>query len=214
VWSWLCFGCIDWVALGSLATLLAVLVALFGEQLWRRWNRPVLKAYVRKNDSGCFYKTKVWLPGTAQVSEAYYFRLWVVNDGRGPAEDVQVFVSRLSRKDDSGDFRPVKEFLPMGLLWTHSQPPSTSLPRLHPDMGHHCELGTVPKHNTAFELLVEVKAFTGWHRLASGTYRLQLRLACASGSPKVQTVEVHFDGKWHDDEAAMFRDGVAVRLVT
>lgn len=216
----LCLGCLDWTAFGSLATFLAVLVALFGEQWWRAWNQPVLKVHVRKDDAGCYYKTKVQLLGApahapVQESEAYYFRLWVTNEGRGPAEAVQVFASALSRRDASGTFEAVREFLPMGLLWTHSNPPSTSLARLHAKMGHHCELASVVKHEVPapLTLSVEVAPFTGWHRLERGTYRLTLRLACANGSPRTQTVEIHFGGDWLEDEAAMFRDGVVCKVL-
>lgn len=200
----------EWLT--AIGTLAAVLVALFAETFWRWWRRPVLKATVRKDDAGCYYKTTV--SDGNFVVEAYYFRLWITNKGRGPADEVQVFASKLSRRDASGAFEPVRQFLPMGLLWTHSQPASITLPRLHSDMGHHCELGRVLKPAVQmFALSVEVAPFTGWHQLTAGVYWLTLRLACANGSPRTQTVEIHYDGRWHDDEASMFRDGVVCTVL-
>jgi len=64
-----------------------------------------------------------------------------------------------------------------------------------------------------FVLSVEVAPYTGWHMLTAGVYRLTLRLACANGSTRTQTVEIHFDGQWHDDEATMFRDGVVCKVL-
>jgi len=215
-----CSWSIDWVAVGALATLLAALVALFGDAAWRSWRRPMLGARIRRDDSGCYYKTNVEVRNAStgalhSTHDAYYFRLWILNDGRGPAEQAHVFASALARRDASGTFNPVAEFLPMGLLWTHLRPPSVFLPRLHSHMGHHCELGSVSQPDTPprFELLVEAPPLTGWHRLEPGTYRLELRLACANGSPRSQTVDVHFTGRWFDDEAAMFRDGVVIRTL-
>jgi hypothetical protein len=198
-----------WETLTAVGTLAAVAVALFGESFWRWWRRPGLSAAVRPGPPDC-HKTPIRVEGV--VEHAYYFRLWIENNGRGPAEQVQVFVSRLLRRDADGEFRQVSEFLPMYLRWTHVD--ELSVPRIQPGMGRHCELGRVlERWPVGFELLLEVAPLTGRHVLPSGTYRLELRIAAANAAPVSAVFELAFDGVWRDDEADMLRDGVGIRRV-
>ena len=58
----------EWLT--AIGTLAAVLVALFAETFWRWWRRPVLRAHVRKDDAGCYYKTPVGGPASGLSSAA------------------------------------------------------------------------------------------------------------------------------------------------
>jgi len=195
---------------GVIVTLFAVVVALWGEE-WKRWaRRPMLQTIVR-DDPACCYKTPV------SGGEAYFFRIWIENNGLDPAKDVQVFASKLWKRNGLGAFQTVEQFLPMFLLWTHQQPPSPTLMGLHPHMGHHCDLGRFVngrKDDPRFTLMVEVAPNTGWHKLEPGTYRLELAVAAANAAPRRCTIEISFAGEWFDDPEQMSRKGVAIKLVT
>jgi hypothetical protein len=199
----------QWASVG--ATLLAVLVALFGENWRRAWRRPELRADVRKNSAGDFYRTPMEVRDTSGsgTDDAYVLRLWVENKGKGPAEDVQVFAERLWRVD-GGVLHRVEKFLPMYLLWTHAKPASTVAPRIHRDMGQHCELGFTRRHGgNVFELIVQAVPFTQWHKLPPGHYVLDLRLAAANCNPVSVAFEIRFGG-WFEDEATMRREGLSI----
>lgn len=141
----------------------------------------------------------------------YFFRLWIFNEGHAPAEQVRVFVARVLRRDAQGGYRIVREFLPMNLLWTHIG--GTEAPWLQSRMGQHCEFGRIFRHaHEYFDLAVEVLPLTEWHRLQPGAYRVDLQVAAANCKPALSTVELVFSGQWSNDEAQMFREGVALTV--
>jgi hypothetical protein len=196
-----------WETISAIATAAAVIVALLGETFWRWWRRPRLSASLRLGPPDCHLTTI----GERGEVRAYYFRVWVENRGRGPAEQAQVFASRLLRERD-GEFREHREFLPMYHRWTHTG--QITEPRIHRGMGRHCDLGCVvqPRHNQ-FQLLMEVAPHVGWDLLEPGTYRLELRLAAANARPRRATFEIKFSGGWNDDETTMFRECITIRRV-
>src|SRR5258706_9144829 len=192
-------------AVAGIATLLAVAVALFNETFWRWVRRPILTGSVRRGAPDC-HLTPVRIsseePGIFHRDTAYWFRIWVENKGRGSAEQVEVFAARLLRRNDEGVFLEKPQFMPMNLLWTHTQ--EVYAPRISPQMGRHCEIGRVLKSNPQhFELLLVVAPYTQWHLLGPGTYRLELRIAAANAGPKRVTLEIIFAGGWNDDQDVM-----------
>jgi len=89
-WTW-------WVRLGgTVFTLFAVIVALFGEKLRARWFPPILKLKILRKEGERAPITRLNQQGVTQhVDDARYFHLHVWNERRGsPAEQVQVFLTR------------------------------------------------------------------------------------------------------------------------
>lgn len=143
---------------GSMAlTLLAVLVALFKEDIRSRWHRPRLTAKIALCAPDC-HKTELVMqnPSSGQIlkrGDCYYLRLWVQNDGRERAEKVQVFACSLEKKHADGKFRKVPSFLPMNLRWSHTAPVQIYADAISPGMGKHCDFGHITDPNlrqTAF----------------------------------------------------------------
>jgi hypothetical protein len=225
-----------WV--GAVATFIAVVVALFKEDLRRWWRRPVLQASLRLAAPDC-HKTEL-LAVQPQSGKAlgkwpcYYFRLWVENSGNLRAEQVQVYASRLLRKHADGGFREDTRFLPMNLKWAHAQQRfggrEIFAEGISPKMGKHCDLGhiahpamraqtgqTLPDvaaDATIMELDIEVAPLTRSHLIPPGIYRLELRLAAANSTPVTKTLELTLTGQWHDEESKMFSDGVGLKDVS
>lgn len=223
---------------GAIAAFLAVIVALFKEEIVRLWRRPRLTATVRLAAPDCHKTELAWRnPNSGQIlarGECYYFRVWVENKGKQRAEQVQVFVAKLLRKHADGKFREEKAFLPMNLRWSHSQDPLNPeifAAGLAPGMGRHCDLGHIkePKfrtqisgmipgetlHNVAEDktilaLALEVLPNTLTHLLAPGAYQLELVLAAANASPKSKRLEITLPGEWFSDERKMFSDGIGI----
>jgi hypothetical protein len=195
----------EWLT--AAGTIGAVLVALFAETFRRWYRRPVLRGRIEMRPPDCHLTPVVH---DEVENFAYWFRIWVRNDGRSSAEQVQVQASGLLRRSENGRFEEIRQFLPMNLRWTHTA--AIYAPRISPGMGLHCELGRIMRGQPDnFELLVEVQPFTGWHRLPPGVYRLVLALAAANADASPFAIEIEVRGGWAEREEEMFRDHIVIR---
>lgn len=223
--SW--FGALA-TLLGALATLCAVGVALFKEGLVRWMRKP--KFDVRSEPHPPDWHiglTQYYRPNT-QILEAqdncYYLRLWIYNRGKSPATNVQVFASKLWRREN-GSEKYVKEdhFLPMNLTWAHTNK-EIFRDRIAPKMGRHCDLGHIanprlkpihketlpdlPEDKTVLCLSLEVTPFTRIDLLKPGNYKLELLIAGDNASPKKKVVKIMHSGNWFEKEEDMFRERI------
>src|SRR5262245_53754311 len=129
----------SWTQLfAAVATLLAIIVALFKERIiaWRY--PPILTIAARQSP-----------PDIDQIPfgdiDGYCLRLWVENEGKSRAEKVEVFVSEIrQRRPSDGEFIPVGSFIPMNLRWSFgSERPAHAemfADGISPGMGVHCNL--------------------------------------------------------------------------
>ena len=214
---------------GVTVTFLAVLVALLKEELQRIWRKPELKAIVRFTAPDC-HKTEATITDwqTGRVIDrwpCYYLRIWIENGGNQRAEQVQVFASKLWRKQLDDTWDEQKKFLPMNLLWAHIRRPF--LDGLSPEMGQYCDVGhvdhpshalaagetlpTVPEGKTILALDLEVKPNTKTHLLAPGDYQLELKIAASNCKPVSKKLLLNLSGEWFDDETKMFAGGLGMR---
>ena len=217
----------QWAA--ACATLLAVLIALFKDEIIRLWRRPKLTASIKPASPDCVKILQTFLINhiTVRKSECYYLRLWIWNKGRDRAEKVQVFVNELSKRTADGTFFPIREFLPMNLRWSHSH--EIFADGISPRMGKHCDLGHITHPSVLFELNenlpevsqgktvlaldLEEKPNTKSNLIPPGTYRLGLRIGGANCSPISKTLEITLIGDWFDDHEKMFRDGIGIKMI-
>ncbi len=220
----------QWTA--AVATLLAVIVALFKEEFTSLWRRPKLAATIKLSPPDST-KTPVIItyprhqePPKTKEAISYYFRLWIKNDGKVRAEKVQVFAEKLRRKAADGTFLPVEGFMPMNLRWTHSGEIFTE--GISPLMGKHCDLGHISHPadlidlqedhpdawgKTVLALELEAKPLTKSHLVEPGKYKLTLKIAGSNCKPVTTTLEITLTGDWHDDAGKMFRDGIAIKVL-
>ena len=93
---------------------MAVLIALYRDDIRVWWQRPKLKVSCSK-ESPWTHKTPVAVttPQGGWKGEGYYVRLKVTNTGRTRAKKVQVFAAKLRRIGLDGGESEVQEFLPM-----------------------------------------------------------------------------------------------------
>ena len=222
---------------GATATFLAVLVALFKDEMLRWWRKPKLTVSVALAPPDCHKTTLTYVVRRTAVTygaaDCYYLRVWVANVGKTRAERVQVFASKLQRRSADNSFKEVEAFLPMNLRWAHGQQapggPEIFAEGISPEMGKHCDLGHVvdPKFrkdvgedlpgiaadHTILALDLEVQPATLSHLIPPGVYRLELRVAAANSAPVTKAIELTITGKWFEDQTQMFSDGLGLRAV-
>ena len=220
----------QWAA--ATATFLAVLVALFKDEILRWRRKPDLTIAAGLVPPHCHKTTMTYTDrASAQMFRqvaCYYLRIWVENVGKTRAERVQVYVSKLLRRSADGSFKEVEAFLPMNLRWSHGQqvsgPPEVFAEGISPGMGKHCDFGHVldPKSRkdvghdlpgvaadqTILVLDLEVPPATLSHLVPPGVYRLELRVAAANCAPVTKAIELTITGKWFEDQNQMFLDGL------
>jgi hypothetical protein len=216
-------------------TFLAVVVALFKDELQSLWHKPTLVAKIQ-DGAGGIQKTKLG------IGDGYYFRLWVENTGSKLAERVQVCLYSVERRGDDRAFKKVDDFLPMNLTWTHTvdkdNRPKVYLDALSPGVGHHCDIGVVfnpelscivappeirqhPGHKlhsvrpeqTILKLTVETDPLIQSNILTPGIYRLRIVVAASTVKAVKRTIEVNHSGYWDDDPPTMIPIKLNVKIV-
>lgn len=225
----------QWASAG--ATLMAVLVALFKNELVGWWRRPKLELSAGLVPPHCHimpihYQVQRVAPTFIQ-SKCCYLRLWIANTGKTRAEKVQVFASKVLKKDADGEFREESNFIPVNLLWSHRQTvvggQEVYAEGISPKMGKHCDFGHIydpicrkdfgedlpelSPTSTIFALALEVCPSTLTHLLVPGTYRIELHIAATNSSPIIKMLEFTVTGNWFDDLQKMVRDGIGLRII-
>jgi hypothetical protein len=216
-----------WV--GAVATSAAVFIALFKDEWLKYRRRPRLSVSIDPKPPDCLLiPSLVYGPnrGVLWRGDIYYLRLWVENGGRGRAEQVQVFLSKLYKKNANHEFAPVSTFVPMNLRWSNyaDSRPEIFAAGISQKFGKHCDLCSIsdPANPTeplkGYEgqpignLQVEAPPNNDSHRLPPGDYKLEVMVGAANANPITRSVLLNLKGKWSSDPDTMFRDYVGVRL--
>lgn len=116
-----------------LATLLAVLVALFGQQFWSWWRRPRLCVQFEEREPFVRSGVPAIMNSSYQVFGRTFWRVRVENVGRETARDC---VAKIVITDDHGSLTEV--FDPMQLRWSSLTDDLESRP------------ATIPRHDVWF----------------------------------------------------------------
>jgi hypothetical protein len=200
-WNW-------WVNFGiALATLAAVLVALFGQKWQARLLPPRLKLTLGRKEGE---KTQLRNQGDgALVDDVRYYYLRVSNERRwSPAEGVQVYLSRIEEPDASGDLQVVwvgdipirwrdQEFVP--LLRTIGSAADCDLCRVGKTSGFALMPLIVPHNLNA-------------HR--NKPFKLVASLQARSNQvdSEIMRIQISWDGLWEDGDVEMLRHQVINEL--
>jgi len=200
-WNW-------WVNLGiALATLAAVLVALFGQKWQAKLLPPRLRLTLGHKEGE---KTQLRNQGDGTiVDDVRYYYLRVSNERRwSPAEGVQVYLSRIEEPGPDGDLQVVwvgnipirwrdQEFVP--LLRTIGSAADCDLCRVGKASGFALMPLIVPHNLNA-------------HRNAP--FRLVTSLQARSNQvdSAVVRIEISWDGSWEDGDVEMRRHLVIKEL--
>jgi hypothetical protein len=129
----------QWLAFG--ATTVAIIVALFKEEIIRRIRHPDLTARIEANDP---YIVRTRNREQAWTGWRYFIRLRIINEGNLRADKVEVFLSQaLMQEKDS--YVPLSNFTPLNLRWSYSnyERPDIYVDGISPEMERLCDLGAI-----------------------------------------------------------------------
>jgi hypothetical protein len=218
----------QWV--GAIATSVAVSVALFKDEVFRYLRRPELRVRIAPTAPDCILSPGIVWDAKGNVTWTgitYWLRLWIENVGNRRAEQVQVFVAELYKRDANKKFVALSDFAPMNLRWSNARDwrnPEIFAPGISHKMGKHCDLFSIsdpsnPRPGEAVKgyegqcvgtLQLEVFPSNNRHRLTPGDYILKLMVGAANADPVTTYVELNLNGKWSPDPEEMFRDNLGV----
>jgi hypothetical protein len=222
----------QWV--GGAVTFAAVLVALLRDEVFRYLRRPKIIVRIKAEPPDCLLSAGTTRDPNGKViwtGNTYWLRLWIENIGNRRAEQVQVFVAELNKRDANKKFIALTDFAPMNLRWSNARDwrnPEIFAPGISHKMGKHCDLLSVsdplnPRPGEALEgydgqcvgtLQLEVFPSNNRHRLTPGDYVLKLIIGAANGDPVTAYVELSLKGTWSPDLNLMFRDHLGVRVAS
>lgn len=222
-----------WAAVA--ATLMAVIVALFKEQLQSLLFKPKFKITVGTRPPFSV-KTKSFVYGTGLDGKKqllwhgsiYWARLWVQNAGNRRGESVEVFVTKVERLNRDGTRVAVDGFIPSNLRWANTDPVKPEIfCTMNPEMGRFCDFGSIadpacstlqevrgaPRGVATFDLVLQTALPDDAHRLSPGDYRLTLKISAANAKPVEKVAKVSISGKWTEDAEGMFGNELGVSLL-
>ena len=194
----------DWAikALGILATLLAVYVALFGPQL-RHWIVPPRLSIALASGEGWPAVLHVLNNATNQATQTMgiWYHVRVENETRwSPVTDVHIFLLMMEAPDTAGDFQVIWEGS-CAVSWRHepSPEPKSIGRRAEGDL---CHVLKEPRMMRLSPLVTGQvpEVFTGPLRL-----RLTLQARGIESDSNTLRVTVSWNGQWSDDREEMRR---------
>jgi hypothetical protein len=237
-----CLQCLffDPISLTAFFTFLlaiATFVLAFRDPFLSCINRPRLKIHYENKSPYCINIQKIKEKKKGKIirrsiilrSNSYYFRFGVINEGKRPAENVEVYAEKLFLIQNE---KPIerKEFIPMNLLWQdHNKCVTLSI--LH-GMERLCNLGHIidPKkrkifdenpfpprevsnNNTVLFIEVETKLNTKTHIIGPGIYELHIFVGASNADPRREKIRFCVTGKWYTDETLMYTDGMIIQEI-
>lgn len=229
-WTWQ-----GWTAVASIATLLAVLVALalgiWGDELRTLGRSPRLSLTLQPTPDH-FQRFL-----TAAGAVLYSVRISVTNEGEIGAKNVEVVAQELSMEEPGGHFMRDPVFMAMNLTRTHYGDTITpivhrGIPRpydllscLDPTLQQpvnqpgrkelRFDLATVVAPVAVQPILAKPVALPDAYPSSklAGTYRLQLAVVADGIAPVLKVVEITWSGKWWDHAEDFFKNQLTVRLL-
>ena len=204
-WTW-------WVRLaGTVCTLLAVVVALFGEKLRARWFPPILKLKILRREGEKAPITRLNQQGVAEhVDDSRYYHLQVWNKWRWPlAEQVQVCLIRIDEPGPSGNLQVVWTGN-VPLRWRHQE----FVPLLQTvGSAKDCDFCAVLKKDGALLLMpLLVPNNLNARRQGKCSFVAWVQARSNQADSKVLRVQVSWDGLWEDGDTEMQRHLVVEEL--
>jgi len=206
--------------LAAAATFLAVIAAIWGENIRRWWRAPRISLTL---DPRPDHFQRIYHPGAIDLA-SYYVRLSVRNDGVIQAENVELRALGLDVDNGKGEFHRDRAFMSMNMKTTHYDATATRV--VHRGIPKSFDLlqcinETMQKNAHREDLLIELSTevapaqtqggvWPSWK--SAGLYRLRLAVAADSTDPVFQEVVIDWLGKWSEDEDEFFGKLLKVSL--
>ena len=206
---------------GVLVALLLGVVGIFQDwiRVWFRKPKLIISIKVAPPD---YHKTSFYQTGVdRKVSDTYYFRFRVENDGNYYAEDTEAMVTEVYKKSGS-EYKKIDSFLPLNLIWSHYL--QMTMPKIQPKLFKHLDFGHILESNSEylarfgiknntnifFELDVAVRPNTGSHILLPGDYRVKIIFAGNNLKPLEKIYNLMIKDGWNDNEEEMLQNNITI----
>jgi hypothetical protein len=206
-------------AFGTLAAVIATVTFFFYERIRNFRIRPKLQIGINFYPPDC-HKTKAGIYD--KKFDAYWFRLYVKNEGKSTAKDIEVSIEKVEKRiDDKWQIYPA--FLLSNLVWTHINVPT--LTNLLPGTMKNVDLGyivdpqvyydpstkNIPEN--VFNVIISVEPITGYNKLAVGDYRFSIIAGAANCKIKREKFSVVFSKDWQNDETKMLNETIMISKI-
>lgn len=203
------------ISVADLISLLSVIplvvIALFQEHFKNWFFAPKLKIQFELNPPYCsktpfytFAENKVTL-----ATEAYYFRIRVVNKGRSSAKLCEVVMAELLVEDE-GEFRPVKYSQQVNLKWDTGKTKDAYITLNPSPVGMLCDICYISKayEPTLFHLeyLYKIGGYQPDSLGSQVRYRFTIGVISENANYITKQFEFYWSGIWKDTEEEMFRE--------
>jgi hypothetical protein len=139
-----------------------------------------------------------------------------------------VYVKSISYQVGDTRRKVVDEFIPMNLRWADSPDPTKPIifESINPAMGRYCDFATVfdptnhfekiregmKEGESTFNLQTQVPPSTQCNRLKPNNYRIEILVAASNAKPKAFIIDLEWKGRYIEDPARMFGEGVKIKI--
>lgn len=194
----------------AVATLFAVVIALYQEKIKEWWNKSRLMPEIKLEPPDC-HQIELHNPTNGQsVGKSIYIRIRVRHVGGNSAKEVEAIISKVEMFED-GSWKIVKSFLPMNLKWSHTHEQKVVIP---PQSFRHCDLGSFsPLYGNGsisnmfkIDTIVQpnpVSSGMSPNILQPGIYRLEVLFTGENVQPITKKWKVSFNASWYQSEQRM-----------
>jgi hypothetical protein len=231
----------DWVLILTSLFLgfSAFAVAIFGPPLADLLKRKVLAPKLTVSfELAPPFCHQTFFGSRADGWPAFFFRFWVLNDGKSLAQTCEAVLDELWIYDEAETPHKVEDFRPVNLRWTGRAPGKLPIRFLdiNPQRGYYCDIGHIasPDYQKEIELpgrvrvdllgskkgplrlmLAQIESpFSQPNCLPSGKYAIKVLLYSENAPYQHRPVffEIVWSGEWRDTEEEMFKQAVVSQV--
>lgn len=207
----------EWVLIGT--TLLLAAVAFLAPYVIEVWKHKYHSAKLNfKFSHTPPYSHITQMRGIGVNFPIYYFRFKVVNHGRIQAEQCEVVLERIWKRNSAGKLKEFIGFSPVALKW--SSPQMVGNPTIQPGRELFCNIGCIyqpdyepesvyrsiseeEKAQRKFFLELSEKYFAQWDCLIPGKYQIEVTVYSKNAVKNSRRFNIAWSGAWKEKEAEM-----------
>lgn len=201
----------------AVITGLAVLVALFQEVIKDYFNKAKLVPTISPKPPDCHQIELHNSQNGQYVSRVIYVRIRVEHTKGKTANNVEIILSKVEKKNEKSKWTEVKEFLPMNLKWSHTHTQTVTLP---PSSFRHCDLGSFGQYNGQIvnqfliDTIVQPNPVANGkipNLLSPGKYKFHILLTGENVKPVIKSWTIDFSPSWSNDEDEMLKKYIEIK---
>ncbi|OGJ16390.1 MAG: hypothetical protein A2632_02850 [Candidatus Pacebacteria bacterium RIFCSPHIGHO2_01_FULL_46_16] len=218
----------------AVITLLAVLVALFGNRLWKWFDRPKIIVDFDDNNPEFFHQTEMHIHQNGQIIKSvptYYIRLKVTNAGKDTLENAEVVLEKVIPQQE--------KFMSLNLSWAGFISASNDITRtvrIPRKQSRIIDVIEVMKPQETKELAMNLnqndtdkkryEAYSKGFRCCSikpntlsdifsnGNYVFHFGVYADNAEPKNFKLSIKYNGNWNSNNRKMANKNLRIKLLS